>query len=294
MLAGSSKYSTASSCSRRLIVTADDFGVSPAVNEAVVRAHRDGILQYASLMVAEPHAGEAVHRAKRECPGLSVGLHAVLCAGQSIAESPDLTDSKGRFPDDPVLCGMRYFFDRALYGALELELRAQFERFLASGLPPTHVDGHVNIHAHPVLFPMMVRLAREYRFERIRLPGGEFALSMRYSIRPFWKQFVEATVFSLLRRYLLRAFGDPMVRVPDRVFGVLRSGLMNEDYLEHCLRSLPYGLTEIYFHPSAEPGTEAVDRPQPTHRTISELRTLLSERVRDALGNRIELVGGGA
>lgn len=268
--------------SRRLIVTADDFGVSSDVNEAVIRGHKEGVLRFASLMVSEPGAAEAVDRAKRECPDLRLGLHAVLCAGRSELALSGLTE-EGRFPDDPVTCGLRYFFDRSLQAPIERELRAQFERYLAFGLEPGHVDGHVNVHAHPVVFPILSRLAKEYGFRRIRLPGGEFGLSMAYSPRPFIKQVVEAITFALLRHYLIRAHSSAGLEIPDRVFGLLRSGLMKEDYVSHCLQSLPEGHIEIYLHPSSDPTSEAGDRPVPTHRSISELKTLLSERVRDLI-----------
>lgn len=279
----------------KLIVTADDFGISPEVNEAVVRGYRDGVLRHASLMVSGEAAEEAVERARRECQGLGLGLHVVLCAGRSVLPASrlgELVDGRGRFPDDPVACGMRYFFDRRLERALEAELRAQFERFLGFGLRPGHVDGHLNIHAHPVVYPLAQRLAREHGFQRLRLPGGELASSLRHSSRRWWpKQLVEGAVFGALRAYLLRSCGDPRVPVTERTYGLLRSGLMGEDYVLAALGSLPEGTTELYFHPSADPKSEALDEPRPGHHSVSELRALVSPRVRrriDELG--IELI----
>lgn len=281
----------------RLIVTADDFGASAEVNEAIVRASREGILRFASLMVAEPAAKEAVERARRECPRLIVGLHVVLCDGRSVLshqEIPELVNAQGQFSDNPVSCGLRYFFDASLRSALEREIRAQFERFLEFGLAPSHVDGHVNIQVHPIIYPMLARLSKEYGFRRMRLPGGEFCLSMRYSVRPFWKQMAEGLIFSLLRTYLLKAYADPRIEVADRTLGLLRSGLMGESYIIHCLSRLPPGTTEIYFHPSSDPLSEATNRPNPTHRTLSDLQTLLSADVHGALALRgIELLGDG-
>ncbi|MBI4348866.1 MAG: hopanoid biosynthesis-associated protein HpnK [Elusimicrobia bacterium] len=263
---------------KRLIVTADDFGISAAVNEAVVRAHRQGgVLRHASLMVAEPAAAEAVERAKRECPGLSVGLHLVLCDGRAALAGSPLPAADGRFDADPVACGMRYFFDRGLERHLESELRAQFERFLAFGLPPAHVDGHVNIHVHPVVFPLTVRLAREYGFDRVRLPSGELPASLSFSWSRLGKQLLESGVFGALRAYLRRTCAVPLA---DRTFGLLRSGLMSERYVLHALERLPDGLSELYFHPSADPATAAETEPRPGHHTISDLEALLSPRVR--------------
>ena len=282
---------------RRLIVTADDLGASREVNEAVVRAHREGVLRFASLMVGEEAAREAVDRVKRECPGLGVGLHLTLCSGRSVlgfGRVPGLVDADGCFSDDPVRCGLRYFFETDLRGYLEAEMRAQFERFLGFGLPPAHVDGHVNIHMHPVVFPLLVRLAREYGFKRVRATGGEMRAHLSNpGVRALPQRLIEGGVFAWMRRYLLRAWGDSRLEVPDRVYGLLRSGLMKEDYVVSCLKALPPGTTEMYFHPSADPATAVGDRPAPTHRSYSELQTLLSPRVREVLEVAdIELVSG--
>ncbi|TPW18608.1 MAG: hypothetical protein FD126_3379, partial [Elusimicrobia bacterium] len=268
-----------SAVTRRLIVTADDFGISTAVNEAVRRGYRDGVLRFASLMVTGEAAADAVDIARRDCPGLGVGLHLVLCSGRPALRPESLEgllESDGRFPDDPVLCGLRYFFDGGAERRLERELRAQFERFLATGLRPAHVDGHLNIHAHPVVFPLVMRLAREHGFSRVRLPGGEFGVSFGYSRRPLGKQLLEAAVFGMLRAYLLRSHADPRIEVPQRVYGLLRSGLMREEYVREAVRRLPPGTTEIYFHPSADPASEAGAEPRPGHHTCTELRTLTS------------------
>lgn len=270
---------------RKLITTADDFGYSSQVNEAIVRAYRDGVLRHASLMVAAEAAAEAVERAKREAPGLGLGLHLVLCQGRSAlpaARLPGLVDADGRFPDDPLLCGLRYFFDRGLSSGLESELRAQFERFLAFGLRPGHVDGHVNIHVHPVVFPMAARLAAEYGFGRLRLPGGELRASLAYSTKRLLKQLVEGSVFGALRAYLLRVAGG-RVSVADRTYGLLRSGLMSEEYVLAALESLPEGVSELYFHPSSDPGSSVTDSPTLRHHTITELEALTSCAVRKRL-----------
>ena len=134
---------------RRLIATADDFGDTPHVNAAVLRAYREGILRFASLMVLRPAAAEAA-RIARENPGLGVGLHLELCA------------------DKPEMAGARYFFDSKARAGLEGEIRAQIEALLKLGVTPTHIDGHINVHVHPVIFPAVCRLAREYGIPRVR------------------------------------------------------------------------------------------------------------------------------
>ncbi|MBI5242605.1 MAG: ChbG/HpnK family deacetylase [Elusimicrobia bacterium] len=275
--------------SRRLILTADDFGCSREVNEGVLQACRGGVLRHASLMVGEDSAEEAARRSKSECPALSVGLHLVLAQGRAVSpRSADALAPGGVFPAGPALCGLRYFFRGELAGALENEMRAQFERFLSFGLSPSHVDGHANIHAHPVVFPMLLRLAREYAFKRVRLPGGELRRALSYRWRPFLAQLGQGLIFALLERHLRSFPGSDLC--PERCWGLLRSGLMTEAYLLHLLRDLPEGVTEIYFHPTSSPETVPVT-PTPSHRSRLELEALTSPRVKEAIrAEGIELV----
>ena len=246
---------------RRLIVTADDFGDTPAVNQAVVRAYREGVLRYASLMVLRPHAREAA-RLAAENPGLGVGLHLELCA------------------DAPEAAGMRYFFDPRARAGLEGEIRAQVEALLALGVRPTHADGHINVHAHPVVFPALCRVAREYGIPRVRLPGGEWAVH-RNSPGGAGGAALAAT-FGAMGAWIRGAGGDG-VRVT-RAWGLLRSGLMTEEYALSLLRALPEGETEIYFHPTADEALRPVSgRPTPSHQSRVELEVLLSPRLREAI-----------
>jgi hopanoid biosynthesis associated protein HpnK len=265
--------------SPRLILSADDFGAAPDVNEGILRAAREGLLRHASLMVTGDRAEEAVRRARAEAPALSLGLHAVLCAGRPALEASvrgGLAPG-GRFPDDPVLCGLRYFLRPSLSPLLEAELRAQFERFLAWGLPPSHVDSHANVHAHPVLFPLLARLAREYGFRRIRLPGGELSAALAYG--EGGAALADAAVFGTLRAALKGK--APGLELPDGTWGVLRSGRMDEGYFLHLLRRLPEGTTEVYFHPSADPALRPDGRrPTPLHHSCADMEALLSPRAR--------------
>ena len=107
---------------RRLIVNADDFGASAAINQAVVRAHREGILTTASLMVNAPGLAEAVQLA-RENPRLGVGLHLTLLMGHAALppdKIPGLANARGEFSNHPVGVGLRYFFQPGL----RVQLRA--------------------------------------------------------------------------------------------------------------------------------------------------------------------------
>src|SRR4051812_43534805 len=143
---------------RRLIVDADDFGRSHAINKAVVRAHAEGILTAASLMVNEPAMEEAVGLA-RENPRLGVGLHLSLLCGRSALppeKIPGLVNARGEFSDRPAAVGFRYFRRRDLHSQLRAEIRAQFQRFQATGLTLDHVNGHLHMHLHPTVFDILM------------------------------------------------------------------------------------------------------------------------------------------
>src|SRR5260370_487589 len=121
---------------RRLIVNADDFGRSHSINQAVIRAHCEGILTTASLMVNEPGLEEAVLLARKH-PRLGVGLHLTLSHGHSALAPeaiPGLVNLRGEFSDRPVSTGFRYFMRRDLREQLRREINAQFEKFRATGL----------------------------------------------------------------------------------------------------------------------------------------------------------------
>lgn len=245
---------------RRLIVNADDFGDSPAVNAAVVRAYRDGILRFASLMVLRPAAREAAALAQ-ENPGLGVGLHLELCA------------------ESPGKAGLRYFFDPKARAGLEGEVRGQIEALLALGVAPTHVDGHINVHVHPVVFPVLCRLAKEYKIPRVRLPSGEWPAYRALEAPTMGKAALAATFEGMAAWIRPSACG---LDVP-MTWGLLRSGLMTEDYVLGLLSRLPEGSTELYFHPTVDPAMVAAGAPTPSHQSVGELAVLLSPRVRAAL-----------
>jgi hopanoid biosynthesis associated protein HpnK len=157
----------------RLIVTADDFGLHQAVNEAVERGYRDGVLRAASLMVAAPAVADAVARAKQN-PGLAVGLHLVLADGRAMLPPqriPDLVDAHGMFNSDMVRNGFRFFFLPHVRKQFADEIRAQFEAFAATGLQLDHVNAHKHFHLHPTILSMMLSIGREYGMHAIRLPS---------------------------------------------------------------------------------------------------------------------------
>ena len=157
---------------KRVIVTADDFGRCPAVNQAVIQAHQKGILKCASLMVNADATDEAIALARAHS-SLKVGLHLVLVDGFAVLpkkEIPDLVDETQRFSDRPASSGLRYFLSKRIKRQLVQECKAQIEKFLDNGLKMDHLNSHHHLHIHPSVANIVVALAGQYHIPAVRLP----------------------------------------------------------------------------------------------------------------------------
>ncbi len=240
-------------------MNADDFGHSPEVNRAVIRAFKEGVLTSASLMAMGDAFDEAVELAA-ENEGLQVGIHLVTVMGRAVLshrELPHITDQRGRFADNPAAAGLNYFFSRKARRELFRELDAQFEKFLATGLKPSHIDSHLHMHIHPVIFQMALSLARRHGVQHMRVPRDDFFMAFEFNRTGLPRMALEALVFVLLTKRMRRALdGVSEISCCDRVFGHFLSGRMTEDYVAGVLDRPKHGGFEIYFHPALhdEPG----------------------------------------
>jgi hopanoid biosynthesis associated protein HpnK len=262
---------------RRVIVTADDFGLSPEVNEAVERAHREGVLTAASLMVGERAAADAAAMARRN-PSLAVGLHLTLTDGAPVLPPeriPALVRADGRFRDDVAGVGLALAASAAARAQLRAEVAAQIEAFRATGLVCDHLNAHKHFHMHPVIAAVAFRAARGAGIRAVRVPWEPPALvravepASRTAPRALWP------FAALLRRLAVRNG----LATPDRVVGLAWTGAFTADRLAALLPRLPAGSTEIYLHPAARDGFAGG---APGYRHAEELAALLDPRARAA------------
>jgi chitin disaccharide deacetylase len=265
---------------RRLIVNADDFGRSHSINEAVIRAHQEGILTTASLMVNESACAEAVALAKQH-PALGVGLHLTFLCGHSAlpaTEIPLLVNANQAFTENSFEAGMKYYFKTELREQLRAELLAQFDRFKATGLPLDHVNGHLHMHLHPVIFDILMEQAASLGITRVRLTADPLWLNLRLAGGQWFYRLSHALIFQTLAwrsRADLRTRG---IRHTRRVFGLLQNARVDERYVERLLSRLPAGDSELYSHPSLD-------------EFKAEFDALISPRVRQLVAvGQIELV----
>jgi hopanoid biosynthesis associated protein HpnK len=265
---------------RRAIFCADDFGLSLSVNEGIERAHRDGVLSTASLMVAGEAAGDAIRRAK-QLPDLRVGLHLVAVEGPAVLpykDLPKLLDAAGNFPPDQAALGRRYTFSPAARRQLAAEVAAQYRAFAASGLTLDHANAHKHMHLHPYVGRLLIELGLPHRLRAIRIPAEPAATMAALGLPPSAGARALLGWTRLLRAQANRAG----LLTNDNVFGLAWSGHMTTARLLRLVACLPSGLNEIYFHPAA--GRDPLlDRLMPDYEHEAELEALTSPRLRQAL-----------
>jgi hopanoid biosynthesis associated protein HpnK len=238
----------------RLIVNADDFGLSTFVNAAVTRAHREGILTTASLMVNEPGSGGAVKLAK-ENHRLGVGLHLTLLMGHSALppdQIPGLVNSRSEFSNSPVGVGMSYFFNRSLGEQLRAEIHAQFEKFHATGLTLDHVNSHLHLHLHPVIFKILMEDAEKLGIGRMRLTRDCLARSRRMTNGRWFYRVSHAAIYEWLSSRAREPLRQRGIKYAQITFGLLQNALVDEEYILKLLPELPPGDSELYSHPSLD------------------------------------------
>ena len=238
-------------CPRRLIVTADDFGLAEEINEAVEMAHRQGILSAASLMVAGPAAADAIARARR-MPKLRVGLHLVLLEEKPVlppADIPGLVDGSGRMRRDLVRLAFELARSKRLRSQLREEIEAQFAAFIASGLRLDHVDVHKHYHLHPIVGRVVIAASRRHGAPAVRVPAEPQSVIRRIENRRTTAASVALASWASLLRWQVRGAG---LLAPDAVFGLTWSGELTDRRLLALLRHLPRGVNEIYTHPAVK------------------------------------------
>ena len=233
-------------------MTADDFGAAAQVNDAVERAHRNGILSAASLMVSGAAAADAVARA-RALPSLRVGLHLVLVEGKPVLPAgavPDLVDASGHFRTDMARAGAAMFFLPKVRRQLAPEIEAQFAAFAATGLTLDHVNAHKHFHLHPTIAGEIVRVARSHRVKGARVPLEPQAVLGQIENQKASGVVALTAPFARILRARFRRAG---ITAPDAVFGLAWSGAMTAERLAGLIAHLPDGLSEIYMHPATGP-----------------------------------------
>ena len=265
------------------IFNADDFGISKGVNAAIVKAHREGILNSASLMINQKYADEAVKLAK-EMPELEIGLHVNLTNEYPAAPAqkiPLLVDEHGKLKNGFVnLLLLSFLKPRQLRQQAETEMRAQIIKYLAAGLPLQHLDSHRHVHMIPQIFKAMRKLQKEFEVPRIRVMNENAFNTLKYNKNKSWL-FDGALIKYVLLRFLCWWNG---YKNDVYFYTLLYTCKIAKEQFKGVKIPSGYKAVEIMIHP----GMPEIDRQYPQdisdenilspYRTV-ELETLLDKKI---------------
>ena len=271
------------------IFNADDFGISKGVNAAIVKAHREGILNSASLMINQKYAAEAVKLAK-EMPELEMGLHVNLTneyPAASAQEIPLLVDGQGKLKNGFVnLLLLSFFKPRQLRLQVEIEMRAQIAKYLTTGLPLQHLDSHRHVHMIPQIFKTMRKLQKEFEVPRIRVMNENIFNTLKYNHNKSWL-FDGASIKYVLLRFLCWWNG---YKNDVYFYTLMYTCKIAKEQFSGVKIPQGYKAVEIMIHP----GMPEIDKQYPEdvwdenilspYRTV-ELETLLDKKVPEGIND---------
>lgn len=235
----------------RLIVNADDFGITAGVNRAIVELHHAGLVTSASLMARAAASEEAMELA-RSMPALGVGCHVVLVDGEPVLPAhkvPTLVDRKtGRFPSSLGGFLLRLFAGRIRSAEIEAEATAQIALLQRQGLRLTHLDSHMHTHVFSAVLRPLLRAGRAAGIRAIRHPF-EPEWAVRAAAGASLTRVASLTALRALesrsRRILLR---ESFVTT-DGTIAMAGTGTLDASTLRSLLQTMPSGTWELVTHP---------------------------------------------
>ncbi|HVO82303.1 MAG TPA: ChbG/HpnK family deacetylase [Terriglobales bacterium] len=271
---------------RRLIINADDFGLTSGVNRAIVEAHGHGVVTSTTLMANGPAFAEAVRLAQAS-PRLGLGCHVVLVDGAPVlnpSQVPSLlAHDQVRFRD-----GLGTFIRRAICRRLkpdqiEAEVTAQIRRIQSTGLAVSHLDTHKHTHMLPQVLDPMLRAAKACGVRALRNPFDVIQLT-QVAARPIlWKRWLEVGALRGLAGRFRRAVKEAGMLTPDGTLGIVATGALGEGLFHSIVEKLPEGTWEFVCHPGYDDAQLQAVRTRLKESRTRELRLLTSLSTRELL-----------
>lgn len=284
---------------RRLIINADDFGLTAGVNRAICEAHRTGVVTSATLMANSNAFGEAV-RIATDSPCLSVGCHVVLVDGVPILQAAavptlvSLRNSNPHFENSVGKFAARVISGRIDPDQIEAEATAQIQKLQAAGVEVSHFDSHKHTHAFPAVLRALLRAARACGVPALRnpfvphIPGAIKLLRHRPEL---WTRYLQVRALRWLESGFRRAVQKAGLVSPSGSFGVVSTGTLDMELFGAILDCIPEGTWEFVCHPGYNDSELARVRTRLRESRVKELRVVTSDAATEALARRgIELI----
>lgn len=243
----------------RLIVNADDFGLTRGVNRAIAELHRAGVLTSATMMARAPATEDAIEIALAT-PTLGVGCHVVLVDGEPVLSAfrdiPNLTDPITLRFRPTLYDFLRWFYyertwlNTQAHHAVEIEAEtaAQIRLLQSRGVHLTHIDTHKHTHMFPAVLRPILRAARAAGIRAVRNPF-EPAWSLRATTRAPWFRRMQVGLLRRLEPAFLRIVAEEGFTTTNGAIGVLATGTLDATSVNSLLQQLPQGTWELVSHP---------------------------------------------
>jgi hopanoid biosynthesis associated protein HpnK len=273
---------------RRLIVNADDFGLTRGVNRAIVESHRDGIVTSSTLMANGQAFEDAIVHAK-SASRLSIGCHVVLVDGSPVLggqQASTLFDQKaddGRFYDGLGAFALRAVSGRVDADEIEAEVTAQIRKLQSAGVSVSHLDTHKHTHILPQVLRALLRAARTCGVPAVRNPFGPVRFSILAKYPRLWKRYGQVTVLNRLGGRFRNSVTNAGMLTTDGTVGVVATGAMDSYLFRSIVDSLPEGTWELVCHPGYNDAELGSIRTRLRESRAVELRLLTSPKALELL-----------
>jgi hopanoid biosynthesis associated protein HpnK len=279
---------------RRLIINADDFGLTSGVNRAIAEGSRVGVITSATLMACAQAFPEAVALA-RNLPQLKTGCHVVLIDGVPLAgQVPTLMGGDRRFRSSLKEFAVAAVRGRMSANEIQRETEAQIRKIQADRLTVTHIDSHKHTHMFPHVLRPVLRAARACGVMAVRNPFEPLRAwpgSLIARTPAMWLRCAGVCAFQTFRSAFHKAIRDEGMRTTDGTVAIAATGKLDQRVLLAILDALPVGTWELVCHPGyADAALRAAGTRLVGTREV-ELHALTSEETRNKLRQRgIELI----
>ena len=279
---------------RKLIINADDFGLTTGVNSAISECAKRGVLRSATIMANGPAFDDAV-RTGKDTADLGIGIHFVLTGLKPLSSPetiPELAGRTGILPSSPWELLKTVFTKKGVREEIQKELLAQTEKVFDSGITPTHFDTHKHVHIIPAVLDVLLEIANRFSVNWIRNPfdspgAWRFLFDIEKDRRgEFLKQYGNVLCSRVSRHSFMSRVRGSGVRTPQSFHGVSVTGIMNEKVLARMAGNLEPGISELMTHPGILDTDLAQQKTRLLRSREVEKDLLLSETVKRAFDNK--------
>lgn len=280
---------------RRLIVNADDFGLTAGVNRAIAEAHSNGIVTSTTLMANSAAFDDAV-RLSQAHASLAVGCHTMLVDGTPLLDARQVSTLIGDARDHQFVRGIGRFSLRAISGRInsdhvEAEVTAQIRKLQSAGITVSHLDTHKHTHLFPQILRPLLRAARACGVRAIRNPFGWIAFSAIASRPKLWKRYSQLNVLNALSARFRHSVAAAGMITSDGSIGVAATGALDDQLIRRLFETLPDGTWEFVCHPGYNDADLQTVHTRLRQSREIELQLLTSPRSRELLAkNHVQLI----